>query len=174
MSPTALRRSSARILVAVRVPQALRARDVGEFRHDLSRRKLPGLPGLGENPENYAKAEAFLMIPTSRDRSPGSERRQHRMYVTRNTEYHFRGQICVAVRDRKTGCFLQSHLAVARTLSCGVRYQDNGTAIPSGGPPLVGEALYFSSARDGRELVTSLCSSIERPERDLVAAYPAP
>lgn len=111
------------------------------------------------------------MPPNSRDRPAGSERRQHRMYVTLNTEYHFRGQTCVAVRDRKTGRFLQSHLAIARTLSCGVRYQDNGTAIPSQAPPAVGEALYFG-ARDGRELVTSLCSSIERPERDLVAAYP--
>ena len=101
----------------------------------------------------------------------GRERRQHRMYVTRNTEYHFRGQTCVAVRDRKTGRFLQAHLAVQRTLSGGVKYQANGTAIPSWAPPQVGEALYFGD--DGRELVTSLCASIERPERNLVAAYPS-
>jgi hypothetical protein len=100
----------------------------------------------------------------------GQERRQHRVYVTRNTEYHFRGRTCVAVRDRKTGCFLQSHLAVRRTLSGGVSYQPNGTAIPTCGPPQVGAALYFGE--DGRELVTSLCSSIERPERGLVAEYP--
>ena len=101
----------------------------------------------------------------------GPERRQHRMYVTRNTEYHFRGQTCIAVRDRKSGRFLQSHLAVQRKLSGGVKYQENGTAIPSDAPPQVGEALYFGS--DGRELVTSLCSSIERPEWRLVAAYPS-
>jgi len=100
----------------------------------------------------------------------GAERRQHRVYVTRNTEYHFRGQTCVAVRDRKTGCFLRSHLAVQRTLSGGVTYQPNGTALPSYAPPQVGAALYFGE--DGRELVTSLCSSIERPARGLVAAYP--
>ncbi|MEP7052480.1 MAG: hypothetical protein ABJB12_19085 [Pseudomonadota bacterium] len=100
----------------------------------------------------------------------GRERRRHRVYVTRNTEYHFRGETCVAVRDRKSGRFLQSHLAVQRTLSGGVKYQDNGTAVPSCAPPRVGEALYFGE--DGRELVTSLCSSIERPERRLVAAYP--
>lgn len=104
------------------------------------------------------------------DQKPTRERRQHRMYVTRNTEYHFKGETCVAVRDRKSGRFLQSHLAVKRTLSCGVRYQENGTAIPSGAPPQVGEALYFGD--EGRELVTSLCSSIERPDRALVAAYP--
>ena len=107
---------------------------------------------------------------TSRKGPTGQERRQHRMYVTRNTEYHFRGQTCVAVRDRKTGRFLHAHLAVRRTLSGGVKYQPNGTAVPSGAAPQVGEALYFGD--DGRELVTSLCSSIERPERQLVAAYP--
>ena len=101
----------------------------------------------------------------------GHDRRQHRVYVTRNTEYHFRGPTCVAVRDRKTGRFLQSHLAVQRRLSGGVKYQANGTAIPSG-LPQVGEALYF--ADDGRELVTSLCSAIERPERTTVHSYPSP
>lgn len=100
----------------------------------------------------------------------GHERRQHRVYVTRNTEYHFRGPTCVAVRDRKTGRFLQAHLAVQRTLSGGVKYQANGTAIPSVAPQ-VGEALYFGD--DGRELVTSLCSSIERPERHVVRSYPS-
>ena len=111
-----------------------------------------------------------MSISTSPDGYEGRERRQHRMYVTRNTEYHFRGETCVAVRDRKTGRFLQSHLAVQRTLSGGVKYQTNGTAIPSCAPPQIGEALYFGE--DGRELVTSLCSSIERPERQLVASYP--
>src|SRR4051795_11331319 len=80
----------------------------------------------------------------------GEERRQHRVYVTRNTEYHFRGETCIAVRDRKSGRFLQSHLAVQRTLSGGVKYQDNGTAVPSCAPPRIGEALYFGE--NGREL----------------------
>jgi hypothetical protein len=101
----------------------------------------------------------------------GQERRQHRMYVTRNTEYHFRGKTCVAVRDRKTGRFLHSHLAMQRTLSGGVKYQANGSAIPSCAPPQVGEALYFGE-EEGRDLVTSLCSSIERPERRVVGTYP--
>jgi len=101
----------------------------------------------------------------------GQERRQHRMYVTRNTEYHFRGRTCVAVRDRKTGLFLRAHLAVRRTLTGGVKYQDNGTAVPSCAAPRVGEALYFGE--EGRELVTSLCSSIQRPDPELVAVYPA-
>lgn len=111
------------------------------------------------------------MTHDTHEQYSGRERRQHRMYVTRNTEYHFRGQTCVAVRDRRTGRFMPSHLAVQRTLSGAVRYQDNGTAIPSNADPRVGEALYFGD--DGRELVTSLCSSIERPQRQVVTSYPS-
>ena len=121
---------------------------------------------------NQPKLGVSMSSSTLTGSHAGAERRQHRMYVTRNTEYHFRGQTCIAVRDRKSGHFLPSHLAVQRKLSGGVKYQENGTAIPSDAAPRVGEALYFGS--DGRELVTSLCSSIERPERRLVASYPAP
>jgi hypothetical protein len=117
------------------------------------------------------KGQGSTMSSNTSEHYSGQERRQHRMYVTRNTEYHFRGQTCVAVRDRKTGRFLQSHLAVQRTLSGAVRYQDNGTAVPTSAEPRIGEALYFGDA--GRELVTSLCSSIERPMRQVVAAYPS-
>jgi hypothetical protein len=91
------------------------------------------------------------------------------MYVTRNTEYHFRGDHCVAVRDRRTGRWLDAHLAVSRKLAGGVRFHENGTAIPSCEPPRVGEALYFDE--DGRELITSALSAIERPSKDIVASY---
>lgn len=100
------------------------------------------------------------------------ERRRHRMFVTRNTEYHFRDSVCVAVRDRRSGTWLPSHLALHRRVTGRVRFQDNGVAIPFGGLPEVGEALYFGD--DGRELVTSLLTSIERPAKVLVTAYPAP
>ena len=91
------------------------------------------------------------------------------MYVTRNTEYHFRAERCVAVRDRRTGQWLDSHLAVDRKLAGGIRFLENGTAIPSGEDPRVGEALYFDD--DGRELITSVLASIERPSKKLVASY---
>jgi hypothetical protein len=100
----------------------------------------------------------------------GPERRVHRMYVTRNTEYHLRGEICVAVRDRRTGRWLPSHLAIQRRLSGGVRIHANGAAVPSGTEPTVGDAIYFDG--DERELVTSLLAAIERPSRELVASYP--
>ena len=100
----------------------------------------------------------------------GPERRVHRMYVTRNTEYHLRGEICVAVRDRRTGRWLPSHLAIHRRLAGGVHIYANGAAVPSCDDPRVGDALYFDG--DERELVTSLLSSIERPSPELVRAYP--
>ncbi len=113
--------------------------------------------------------ESRRMSPLSNNRYRGPERRVHRMYVTRNTEYHFRGERCVAVRDRRTGAWLKSHLAVDRKLAGGVRFFGNGSAVPSGEEPKVGEALYFDD--EGRELITSLLASIERPAKELVASY---
>jgi hypothetical protein len=101
---------------------------------------------------------------------PGPERRRHRMFVTRNTEYHFRDAVCVAVRDRRSGSWLPSHLALHRRVSGRVRFQPNGVALPVDGEPDVGEALYFCD--DGRELVTSLLTSVERPAKALVFSYP--
>jgi hypothetical protein len=99
----------------------------------------------------------------------GPDRRVHRLYVTRNTEYHFRGEVCVAVRDRRTGRWLDAHLAVQRKLSGGVKFHANGVAVPSCASPQVGEALYFDE--EGRELITSLLSGIERPTKQAVATY---
>ena len=100
----------------------------------------------------------------------GQERRKHRMFVTRNTEYHFRERTCVAVRDRRTGQWLSAHLALNRILSGGIRFSI-GTRLPSLGEPDVGDALYFGE--DGQELVTSLLCSIDRPDKELVSGYPA-
>lgn len=100
----------------------------------------------------------------------GPERRRRRMFVTKNTEYHFHDDVCVAVRDRGTGRFLLSHLAMNRTLSGAVRVLENGTAIPTSGPPGVGQALYFHDG--GLDLVTSLCREIARPAKRTVQSYP--
>lgn len=100
------------------------------------------------------------------------ERRRHRVYVTRNTEYHFRDGFCVAVRDRRSGDFLPGHLAVRRRLHGGLKFFPNGAIVPNPGDPRVGEALYF--AAEGRDLVTSPLESVERPAKKLVLAYPEP
>jgi hypothetical protein len=100
----------------------------------------------------------------------GSNRRRHRMFVTKNTEYHFRDGFCVAVRDRRTGKFLQGHLALRRRVQGGLRVFPNGALLPNPGHPKEGEGLCFLSG--GRDLVTSPIERIDRPSPELVAAYP--
>src|SRR3974390_1999819 len=101
----------------------------------------------------------------------GTERRRHRVYMTRNTEYHFRDGFCVAVRDRRTGDFLHGHLALQRRVHGGLKFFPDGAIAPNAGEPRPGEALYF--AADGRDLVTSPLESVERPPKELVEAYPS-
>ncbi len=102
----------------------------------------------------------------------GPERRRHKMFVTRNTEYHFRDALCVAVRDRRSGSWLVAHMALLRKLGGAVRYQTNGVPVPSLAEPNVGDALFFDD--DGRDLVTSSVCAVERPPKDVVQSYPEP
>ena len=97
------------------------------------------------------------------------ERRRHRVFVTRNTEYHFRDKLCVAVRDRRSGDFLPAHLAVKRHLGGGVHRLGNGTLVPREDEPAPGEALYFLA--DGLDLVTSPLIRVERPVKEIVKTY---
>ena len=99
----------------------------------------------------------------------GPDRRKNRVFVTKNTEYHLQGERCVAVRDRRSGKWLPSHLAIGRRLSGGVHFHKNGTAVPVFDRPDLGEALYF--ADDGRELITSAVCGLERPSREMLDTY---
>jgi hypothetical protein len=99
----------------------------------------------------------------------GPERRRHRVYITRNTEYHVRDRTCVAVRDRRTGDFMQGHLALERQIEGGLRFFRNGSIAPNVGEPRPGESLYFAS--QGRDLVTSPLESVERPAKDVARTY---
>lgn len=105
----------------------------------------------------------------------GTERRRHRMFVTRNTEYHFRDGTCVAVRDRKSGNFRLGHDALRRPITATVSFSGEGGPRAREGEPGPGEAIYFGTHNppEGRELVTSVLTSVERPPKDLVRAYPA-
>lgn len=40
------------------------------------------------------------------------DRRRHRMFITQNTEYHLRKDVCVGVRDRRTGRWYRHHAAL--------------------------------------------------------------
>lgn len=100
----------------------------------------------------------------------GSERRIHKVFVTRNTEYHVRKGVCVAVRDRQTGKWVQGHMAVNSSISGGLKFLRNGAVKATEELPTVGESMFFVAK--GRDLVTSPVVAIERPTRDIVSRYP--
>lgn len=100
----------------------------------------------------------------------GPDRRVHRVFVTRNTEYHVRKNTCVAVRDRETGEWSCQHLAVAQSIGGSIRFHEGGGITATPGLPRVGESMYFEA--EGRDLVTSSVVSVERPKSSIVASYP--
>ncbi len=117
------------------------------------------------------ESNAAETLEASRAGYTGKERRRHRVYMTRNTEYHFRDGFCVAVRDRRSGDFLHGHLALQRRVHGGLKFFPNGAIAPNAGEPQAGESLYF--AAEGRDLVTSPLESVDRPPKEIVEAYPS-
>lgn len=99
----------------------------------------------------------------------GPDRRIHRVFVTRNTEYHVRRDTCIGVRDRQTGMWLQKHFALNLPVAGAIRFFDTGAMRANPGMPQIGESIYFEAA--GRDLVTSSVVSVERPAVDMVAQY---
>jgi hypothetical protein len=99
-----------------------------------------------------------------------ADRRVHKVFVTRNTEYHLRRGVCVAVKDRTSGEWLRAHLALSQKIHGGLRFTRAGGIHANAGQPGVGESLFFHTA--GRDLVTSPVLSVERPEKQIVAQYP--
>ncbi len=105
----------------------------------------------------------------------GQERRRHRVFVTRNTEYHLRDDVCVAVRDRDARRFRSAHIALNLRLQGAVKTGANGMSQPDEGGPRIGAAIYFTrETTDGREhhIVTSRIERIDRPEKSIVQLYP--
>ena len=97
------------------------------------------------------------------------ERRIHRVFVTRNTEYHLRKETCVGVRVRATGEWVDGHFACNLPIAGAIRFFDSGAMTANPGLPQVGESIYFEAS--GRDLVTSSVISVERPRAETVAAY---
>jgi len=107
------------------------------------------------------------------DSSPnytGPERRRRRVYLTRNTEYHFVDEVCVAVRHRDTGQWRVAHLALQQKLSGCISFTQSGDVHPKSDPPGVGDALFF--ATDGADVITSALTAVGRPLPKTIAAYP--
>jgi hypothetical protein len=106
----------------------------------------------------------------------GKERRRHRVYVTRNTEYHVRDEVCVAVRDRGSNAWRSAHIALNLKIEGGVKLFSNGAVIPNLASPSVGDAMFFnvmSSDGEERQIVTSRIEKIDRPPKRVVLSYPS-
>ncbi len=105
----------------------------------------------------------------------GPDRRRHRVYVTRHSEYHCRDGVCVAVRDRTRGVFMVPHGAIGRHISGSVRFNDNGGIADAHDPkePAIGEQLCFSSGDldDAGNILTSALDEIARPAKAIVDSY---
>lgn len=92
----------------------------------------------------------------------GIERRRHRLFVTRHTEYHLRSDECVGVRDLESGRWYREHAALRlRALSVPPRgEEENGW---------IGERLQFFG--HDSDVVTSPVVEIKRPEKPSLDHY---
>jgi hypothetical protein len=97
----------------------------------------------------------------------GPERRIHHIYVTRNTEYHVRRGVCVAVKPRQAQEWIPEHGAVDMKLEGHVKL---GTLLPMPGPPKLGFRIYF--ARGDEDILTSPVVAIVRPPKKVVQQDP--
>lgn len=100
----------------------------------------------------------------------GPERRRRKVYLTRNTEYHFLDEVCVAVRHRDSGQWRMAHVALQRKLGGALSFSEHGEVQPKALPPSVGDSLFFSS--DGVDVITSTLTHVERPLPKTIADYP--
>jgi len=94
------------------------------------------------------------------------ERRRHRRFVTHNTEYHLRDDLCVAVRCRSTSAWIEDHPALGTILAGGLKRTPYGYAR---GEASEGTCLWFDAG--GVDLVTSKVQDENRPEVDAVMHY---
>ena len=103
----------------------------------------------------------------------GPERRRHRVFVTRNSEYHCRDGVCVAVRDRSTRRFVAEHPALGKRVTGGLRFKHDGgiESMTTSADVKPGEQVCFTAEGDERTLITSPLKAIERPPKDVVDAY---
>ncbi|MBC8072497.1 MAG: hypothetical protein IAG13_29510 [Deltaproteobacteria bacterium] len=88
-------------------------------------------------------------------------RRRHRLFVTRHTEYHLRADECVGVRDRESGAWLRDHAALRL----------HAIKLPPTGHDHVwlGQRIQFWSSNT--DVVTSPVVAVGRPGRDCLDHY---
>lgn len=95
------------------------------------------------------------------------ERRRHRQFITHNTEYHLRGDVCVAVRDRRSGSWLTEHDALGTRLMGCLACTPHGFSLVASGE--LGSSLWFN--HHGMDVVTSAVEDVQRPPKAAILHY---
>jgi hypothetical protein len=104
----------------------------------------------------------------------GRERRRRFVYITKNSEYHVFDGICVAIKSKRTGAWVDRHAALTRRLEGGVKMLPSGAAVPTLGAPEIGDPMYFQIDDDRDEqVITSRVIAVDRPRPDDLVRYPA-
>jgi hypothetical protein len=99
----------------------------------------------------------------------GTDRRQHVLYVTQNTEYHLRSGTCVGVRDLWSGHWREDHPAVGRDLFGAVMPGPKG--LEPMDDPSVNCLLWFENGES--DILTSRLTAITRPAKSSLTRYVA-
>ncbi len=90
-----------------------------------------------------------------------ADRRRHRVFFTRHTEYHLRGDECVGVRDRNSGTWLNNHAALRLRA---LRLPDMFSS-----EEWIGLRIQFWGSRN--DVLTSPVVAVARPELSQIGAY---
>lgn len=82
----------------------------------------------------------------------------YRVFLTRSSEYHVRGRVCLGVRDRRTGAWTLGHPALRGQLAS----VDAQGRLQSVLTPVIGECLWFVGG--ARPVQTSPVLAVEERE----------
>jgi len=99
------------------------------------------------------------------------EKRRHKLYVTKNTEYHVKDNVCVGIRNRATGDWIMVSRAIGAVLIGGLHQAGEHEVNFSSYPWLEkGDCLLFITD-GGHDIVTTRVEQVDRPSRQSIRYY---
>lgn len=93
----------------------------------------------------------------------------HLVFATRNTEYHLRDLVCVAVRDRRTGRWHVDHMALSQVATCMFAQVRGGWRQHRVDSRRIGSVLHFGEAP--QPLTTGSVRVVYEPEAAVISSY---
>jgi hypothetical protein len=99
------------------------------------------------------------------------EKRRHKMYVTRNTEYHVKDDVCVGIRNVRNGDWiLQSKVLGAKLIAALSALPQTAKRVSEFIRPKEGDNLVFLSMT-GEDIVTTKIREVSRPPKHVIQYY---